>query len=89
MEARTPPFLASPLFGYLAAKEQGRKRWLDYLHALFIILPNLFISAIFTYFIYKVYPFEPTIPNFVTIIGCFFGVFIAFYFIRKSLEKIK
>ena len=57
----------------------------DYLHVLFVILPNLFISAILTYFIYKIYPFEPTIPNIVTITASIFGVLIASYFIYKSL----
>ena len=52
--------------------------------ALFVILPNLFISAILTHFIYKFYPFEPTIPNTFTIIGSLFGIFIASYFIYKS-----
>lgn len=69
----------------LEEKKLKRKGWRDYLHALFIILPNLFISAILTYFIYKFYPFEPTIPNIVTITGSLFGVFIASYFIYKSL----
>ena len=77
---------SSSLHRYLELEEKKRKRkgWRDYLHTLFIILPNLFISAILTYFIYKFYPFEPTIPNIVTIIGSFFGVFIASYFIYKS-----
>ena len=66
-------------------KKLKRKGWRDYLHALFIILPNLFISAVLTYFIYYFYPFEPTIPNIVTIIGSIFGVLIASYFICKSL----
>ena len=75
------------LHGYLELEEKKRKRkgWRDYLHTLFIILPNLFISAILTYFIYKFYPFEPTIPNIVTITCSLFGVFIASYFIYKSL----
>jgi len=64
----------------------GDKTWRGCLIPLLIILSILFVSAILTYFIYKLYPFEPTIPNFVTIIGSFFGVFIAFYFLRKSLE---
>jgi len=68
----------------LEKKKLKKKGWRDYLHTLFIILPNLIISAILTYFTYKFYPFEPTIPNIVTIIGSFFGVFVASYFIYKS-----
>jgi len=68
----------------LKKEKLRRKGWRDYLHTLFIILPNLLISAILTYFIYKFFPFEPTIPNIVTIIGSFFGIFIASYFIYKS-----
>ena len=70
---------------YYKARKLKKKGWRDYLHALFIILPNLFISAVLTYFIYFFYPFEPTIPNIVTIMGSIFGVLIASYFICKSI----
>lgn len=64
--------------------ELKRKGWWDYLLPFLIILPTIIISALLTYFIYRLYPFEPTIPNFVTIIGCFFSVFIAFYFLYNK-----